>query len=366
MRLRLLSGVILGMLATSLPVSAQTNPYVQKITVPEVLVRSGSSENYYATSKLRQNDKVLVLRPSTNPGWLEIKPPPGSFSWIRARFVQRKEKNIGIVVCDEETPEPIRTGSALTDKKPDVERWKLKRGTFVLILDEPFQSDGESWYPIAPTPEEVRYIPAEAVKGSTKESMPENSPATAATLIAQANAALQGQSLATAKQLYHQAAAQTQNYHEQIYCQQKINQIDDLNKSGSSLLQPGHPQYLASKNNVAPVQFATQTKTYYPTPPATLAPGAIPNSLVTGKTEWSSWGKLRRTNFFYNGQRMYSLVDSKDRTLIYAVTTPNLTLENYVGRIMCLYGTYGYRSDAYLRAHYMNVAYVAFPENAKK
>src|ERR1700720_889755 len=77
----------LGGLVSAMPAFAQT--YSATILQKEVEVRSGPSTTCFATSKLNQNDKVLVLRESKEAeGWLEIVPPAGSFSWIKAKYVQ--------------------------------------------------------------------------------------------------------------------------------------------------------------------------------------------------------------------------------------------------------------------------------------
>src|SRR5436190_12691240 len=74
--------------APGAPVGATGTAYPAEMTivVPEVEVRSSPTTKYYATSKLRQGDRVLVLKDcKEQPGWLVIKPPPGSFSWVRAK-----------------------------------------------------------------------------------------------------------------------------------------------------------------------------------------------------------------------------------------------------------------------------------------
>ena len=60
------------------------------ILLPSAEVRSGPSDKFYPTSKLLKGDHVTVLREAKDAqGWLEIKPPTGSFSWIKAKYVQK-------------------------------------------------------------------------------------------------------------------------------------------------------------------------------------------------------------------------------------------------------------------------------------
>ncbi len=90
-----------GLLAACGPALAQNYPAEAVILQPEVEVRSGPSKQFFATSKLKQNDKVLVLRESKEaPGWLEIVPPTGAFSWGNAKNVKKGQEAQDCVNCD--------------------------------------------------------------------------------------------------------------------------------------------------------------------------------------------------------------------------------------------------------------------------
>lgn len=146
----------------------QSYPADAIILLPEVEVRSGPSKNFYATSKLRQGERVTVLRESKEaPGWLEIKPPPQSFSWISAKYVKQTDATHAFVDCDPARPAQILPGSRLVDQPPNRESMKLTAGTIVVIVDKALTVQGETWLPIQPQPSEVRYLPAEAVKSAT-------------------------------------------------------------------------------------------------------------------------------------------------------------------------------------------------------
>lgn len=142
-----------------------TYPADAYILQPEVEVRSGPSKNFYATSKLRQGERVTVLRESKEaPGWLEIKPPPNSFSWISAKYVNQTDATHGFVDCDPTRPAQILPGSRIVDQPPNRESMKLTAGTIVIIVDRPMNVQGETWLPIQPHPSEVRYLPSDAVR----------------------------------------------------------------------------------------------------------------------------------------------------------------------------------------------------------
>ena len=117
MRLHRYSAAIAGLLAACAPAFAQTYPAEAVILQPEVEVRSGPSKTCMAITKLKQNDKVLVVRVSTaDPGWLEIAPPPGSFSWVNAKDVKQLDAQM-YVNADPSRPVSIRPGSRLVDKR---------------------------------------------------------------------------------------------------------------------------------------------------------------------------------------------------------------------------------------------------------
>src|SRR5262245_53130587 len=121
----------------------------------------------FPTARLRYGESVLVIGESqTAPGWLVIVPPPGSFSWIEARFVKPVVgyELIGIVdTGDPKTLAPIMPGSL--NKEPSGVITRVATGTQLLLLDRPTSSSGgASWYPIVPVANEVRFVPSDAVR----------------------------------------------------------------------------------------------------------------------------------------------------------------------------------------------------------
>src|SRR5262249_6829930 len=110
--------------------------------------------------------QVLEVR---EDGWLAIKPPRGSFSWINTRFVQKLGPFQWSV--ENEVPVPVYYGSQLVNAPPTVEAVRVPRGTIVVSIGEPQVTGMESktgidgkWLPIEPPPTEKRYIRAEAVQ----------------------------------------------------------------------------------------------------------------------------------------------------------------------------------------------------------
>ena len=89
----------------AVPVFGQNYPAEAVVLQKEVEVRSGPGNGFYATSKLYQNDRVLVLREvKDQQGWLEIKPPDRSFSWISGKNIKQVDARHAYVDCDPSRP----------------------------------------------------------------------------------------------------------------------------------------------------------------------------------------------------------------------------------------------------------------------
>lgn len=370
MRKALLPGILVGGLLLAGPVTAQTGPTDMVVAVPEVEVRSGPSPQYYATGRLKQGDRVTVTgEAKAQPGWLAIKPPPGSFSWINARFVKQTGNHGGVVMGQEDVP--VMPGSAVTNQPPNVEQIKVKPGFIVAILDKPMVAASGTWLPILPPPGEVRYLPASAVGGGTttvvaRPPLPGVVPVAASSnpLLVQADQAYLAGNLEQAKQLYKEAADKTTDHGQRIYC---FNRLAVLQKGSwtpviNQVPSPGHPQ----NTNVARVSSPPAPVTPQP-PRVAPAPPAQSTSLYASANQpatppqWSAWGMLRRTAISPDNQPLYALEDRQGKFLTYVTTSPGVSLQPYLGQTICVYGTVHYRSDGYLRTNYMVASHVALP-----
>src|SRR4051812_1355852 len=76
-------------------IAAAPLPYTATVTQPEVEVRSGRSAdpNFYPTNRLHRGDVVEVLKEFPD-GWLGIRPPRESFSWIEEHSLRLLAFNI--------------------------------------------------------------------------------------------------------------------------------------------------------------------------------------------------------------------------------------------------------------------------------
>lgn len=109
---------------------APFDPFIGKVTVATVNVRSGPSTNYYVVTRLKTDALIKVV--GEEHGWLEIIPPPGCFSLISADYVDRDGDGDGVVNADNVR---VRAGSLLSDDLYRVQL-KLSRGASVRVIDQ--------------------------------------------------------------------------------------------------------------------------------------------------------------------------------------------------------------------------------------
>jgi hypothetical protein len=181
----LLVGFSLLSILTS-PDSAFGASDVRTVTVPQAQVwcGPGTADGLYPTNLLRQDDRVQIVEELPS-GWLAIRPPAGSFSYISKLFVQViANKYTNYVVTFEGYPVPVLVGSSIvSDRRPTKIGVKLPRGTQVRgIAGGREVTDGEgTWLPIEPPEGEVRYVRKEEV---SKPAEPPSATVVAAGVVA--------------------------------------------------------------------------------------------------------------------------------------------------------------------------------------
>jgi hypothetical protein len=303
MRQPILLSAMLILLAATAPALAQVYPS-QAVLQQDVEVRSGPSKTFFATSRLMRGDRIMVLREcKESPGWLEIKPPPGSFSWINGKYVKLVDVRYGVVDADPARPVPVMPGSTLVNQEPNRECIKLTVGTIVIIYDRPLSIGSDTWMPVLPHPSEVRYIPAESVKAATTVAPP-----------------------ATA--------------------------------SNWTLTPKNNPN---PNPTVQPVSVQKPAVSAY-TPPNVAAPTAADKTIITEGPAWSKYGRLRDTGLKReDGQPIFIIEDPQGRPLAYVTTNPDKSLREYLGKIVAVYGPKVYRTDSAVRLEYFVASHTATP-----
>ncbi|GIW79086.1 MAG: hypothetical protein KatS3mg105_0893 [Gemmatales bacterium] len=392
MRFELLSG--LALMACVCPLVA--GPYEAVIIENEVEVRGrpSYSDKIYPTGILRKGDRVEVLRPAEGD-WLAIKPPPGSFSWINSRFVQLTGPKTAVVLTDDV---PVRIGSEVVNVEPTVEsESKLKRGVQVIVLDSKgiTAADGK-WLPIAPTPGEVRYIPAASVKKaveSTKEPptlLGSAEPAEAPVPVGSASpvkdndqqmwdaavAAEKAGQIADAADRYLELARKTRDHNLAMRC---YNRLYFLRRGMTGSTPPnyraGRPKRASTEYNPAQLanrptyqqgnyrlaigqrsQYTYRQETQQTAPGVAPPAGYSQPSVSTIQPQSSGPGRLLRAPFFVDNKPTYVLESTNGMPRLYVTAESNLNLEQYVNRLVDLWGPVMYRGD--LKTNYMRVRQV--------
>lgn len=131
-------------------------PYIAYINSDDVYVRSGPGRDYYPTTKLAKGKPIEVYRHDPG-GWLAIRPPAGSYSWVSARHLDPTESELAVVNSDRVV---ARVGSEFSDVR-DVIQVRLERDEQVALLEPP--THDSPWCKVEPPAGEFRWVFAEYV-----------------------------------------------------------------------------------------------------------------------------------------------------------------------------------------------------------
>ncbi|MBL4883854.1 MAG: hypothetical protein JKY95_04850 [Planctomycetaceae bacterium] len=136
-------------------------PYRAAIVSEKVDVLSGPGSRYYATSSLTKDAEIIVHRHDPG-GWYMITPPQGSFSLVRADYIEKQNANHGVVTQNHVV---VWVASAL-NKHREVEQRRLMKGDKVRIISEDRVSDRgriHTVYRIEPPQHEYRWVKGDDV-----------------------------------------------------------------------------------------------------------------------------------------------------------------------------------------------------------
>jgi hypothetical protein len=379
-----LSGLLVALTVSVTPGDDNKVLYTAVVKDAVAEVRSGPSDDpkMYATNRLRQGTVVEVVG-EREGGWLAIKPPAGSFSWINLILLERDNDRVWHVVAHDDTSVPVRIGSELINEKPTVEGARVARGSIVVAVGKEKVADDGKWLPIEPPPGELRYIKAEAVTRSQAvaqanappQATPPGSwdgqpPATRG--LPPAQPTVQGPAplppatnanadpLWTAAQQDEQAGRSAEAEQKYVQLAQKyFNQNHDL-----AMQFCNRAHFLRERRYAAAAYQPTETR-YAGTPGdgrvspiPTNASGQQATFHVTscpqqGQAESRSSppGHLRLAARLVDCKRTYALESSQGQLLMYVAPQQGVDLEPYIDRNVELYGPLVYRMD--LRAQYM-------------
>ena len=359
--------------------SAQTT-YTAVVSCNDAEVRAGPNDNpqLYVTNRLKRGSAVQVVEELGN-GWLKIRPPAGSFSWISANAVQHVVPNQPnwMVVGPADVRVAVIVG---TDFKKDVpsqiEGSRLSRGAQVISIGPARVDEQGAWLPIESPPGEFRYLRADVVTRSDGSpivrtgglpaaapgsmlaakpvvSTPLPSMTDCETFWKQATDAERAGNIPTAIDLYDRAAASGQGIHPELV-QQARDRASWLSARASvpahstftSTAVPSADFRLTSSPAAPPnVQLAGPVGVY-----TTATRPQAPTVATTGP------GRLRRAGRFVEGRTTYVLESYQGRLLYYVTAEPGVNLEPFINQNVEMFGPAGYNGE--LRANYMRVEHV--------
>jgi hypothetical protein len=379
-------------------VAADPAPYAATVTAPDAEVRSGPSVDakFYPTNRLRRGDVVQVLKERPD-GWLEVRPPEGSFSWINTRYVSQPfaaQPNNYVVTAQPGEKVPVMVGGELVEAKPTVEGARLERATQVRRYEKAghpgmnkTDADG-TWMPIEPPAAEVRYLRSDALSrpppapspaaapglpapgaapGST--FVPAPGPQAAASdrpthaeldeLYARAVAAERAGDVNQAAQLYSRVAALGLPINH-AYAREALNHAYYLLRGTGAAAPAVDSRVYSMPAEPPPPPSARLARPFPPAPGQPAAPAAA--TFTTSRQPGDAgaaprWvGRLRRAGRGIGDRPTYVLESARGVPILYANPGPGVDLESLVGRDVELVGNAVYYGE--VRANYMAVTQV--------
>ncbi|QDS94755.1 hypothetical protein FF011L_35370 [Roseimaritima multifibrata] len=148
-------GLVDGVFATE---EGLVEPYVVFNAQEEAYTRCGPSGEFYRTDPLRLGQELDVYL-ETKDGWLGVRPPEGSFSWVPASSLDLSVDEKTGVITDRRAVAWIGTHLGRARKY----RWQVQLavGEEVSIIGKTERSSGkgtELWYQIVPPSGEFRWV----------------------------------------------------------------------------------------------------------------------------------------------------------------------------------------------------------------
>lgn len=156
-----------ALLAVPLCGFGQSTPYTSVVTDPEVKVRAYFSDQFPVTSTLTRGAVVVVDHEESN-GWLAIRPPVGSVSWVPTQFVQRFDPERPLpqnVVVQSEGQVTLAPGQVGVPQPLDnFRKVNVPDGTILVVIGPKVTYQNKTWFPVMPPEGDFRYVPRTAVK----------------------------------------------------------------------------------------------------------------------------------------------------------------------------------------------------------
>lgn len=381
-------GLIAGAAATAAPdvevatdasprAQSRAAPYLAVVTVPQVVLRAGPSDQFPETGTLQAGMTVWVDHEEEN-GWLAVQDPPQtlrSISWVPLQFINfDKQRPIPQHVVVDEGGAPLRAGRIGLAEPLAVQRTRVPGGTILLVVGPPVQREGRTWYPVAAPPGDFRYLPRQAVRPASggyafrvREPQPTPANATPAAspaatsqvadsarpdsgthskpvvdhpLWQQAEAAEQAGRYDEAERLYFELARQMNatggNHDIANLCYTRIHTLREKRRSATPSPPPSSP--LGSSRSLPTVDAGPAGNLrnagggqLEPVQPAG-------GSEAAGAARWHGPGRLVRAAIALDGRKTYALESQPGVVIAYVVAGNGIDLDRYLNTLVRVYG----------------------------
>lgn len=143
------------------------------VAVESAELHSGPTKDYYPTAILERGQVLDAFR-KTDDGWLGVRPPEGSFSWVPAKDAYLLPGGKVIEIVEEDAVSWI--GTELGTAKQYRWQIELQIGEQLKVLGEASMKDSDGnpalWYKVSPPSGEFRWVHESAVSKSAPTRSP--------------------------------------------------------------------------------------------------------------------------------------------------------------------------------------------------
>jgi hypothetical protein len=363
MRLVSAPGAVVLLLLVAGLSQAQVGRDIRFVTVEMAEVRAKPSDKpeIYVTNRLRRGQPVEVVGEEEG-GWLAIRPPEGSFSYINTRFLRHLSPDMPnhVVQLDGVSVEVLIGSEVVHDRRPTIVGAKLEKGTQVVSRGVPKTDQDGTWMPIEPPARERRYLRASQVAKKMPEpvaaapahstftptatnplraSAPSaNVPQVPAQLYQQAQQADRAGQVTEAIRLYALTASEAA---------QSQPALATLALQRAQYLQSGYQRYGAAPPAAASTSVVQIGPSGAARPVSSSFTASTPPARAGSPSSWMRYrGVVRRAGRVVEGQVTYALDDpGTRRPLLYATGSGALRLDAHLHQVVELWGYTVYRGD---------------------
>jgi hypothetical protein len=377
---------------------AQAVPYAAVVADPEVKLRAGPSDKYPVTSSLFRGNIVVVDR-EPEDGWLAIKPPVGSVSWVPSQFLEGFDPNRPLpqnvqVRCEGKVT--LAAGQVGVPQPLDIRLVSVPDGTLLVVIGAKVTYQNKTWFPVMPPDGDYRFLPKSAVKAgpavnetfvvaggsSAKPNAPSVSTSPTLSLpgvqpaslpdgtwsrpsgindplwIAAEKAENEGR-LEEAEKLFFQLARKMNepggDHDVANQCYSRIHSLREKKRLTQPTSTANAPSSSSnpSSGTITPVSSRPDDRSRSRTagsgsqstsspPPSSNPPRE--DDPKTGE-KWTGAGFLVRTGYSLDGKTTYALESAPRIVRYYVLEGPGVDLKKYINRRVDLFGTVTTRRD---------------------